>query len=104
VHRRVAAFPDLAADRIADWRKRQGEMLAIVRARPPLEQAEPMVRRITADAERFRNPAYAQKVAERDRMMRALIVELSATLTPAQRDYLKRRLRGFAQDLRTASS
>ena len=104
VHRRVAAFPDLTAERIAEWRKRQAEMMALVRARPPLAEAEPWLRRITVDAERNRAPDYARRIAERDRLMQSMIVELSASLTREQREYLKRRLRGFAQDLRTSTA
>lgn len=104
VHRRVAGFPETAPERIAEWRKRQAQTLALVRARPDPEKMLAGLRGIAVEAERTRDPEYARKLKERDRLSQAMIVELSAMLSPEQRAHLQRRLRGYARDFRTLSA
>jgi hypothetical protein len=95
----VRALPDTAPERLADRRYRQSETLALIRARPSREQMVAGLRRLLVDAESWRRPEYLQKMRERDRITFDMIAQLSATLTPAQRQHFQGRLRGYIRDI-----
>jgi Family of unknown function (DUF6279) len=106
VGERFKAGEDLTAERLADRRYRQGETLAMIRARVSREQMVAGLKRLLLDTEEWRRPAYQVKLRERDERMFELVAALSATLTAEQRSSLQDRLRGFIRDIAalTASS
>jgi hypothetical protein len=106
VAERVAAMEDPVEERVADRRYRQGEILSLVRNKPPREQAIAALKRLLVDTESWRQPRYLQKLRERDEKLFAMIAALSQTLTPEQRDHFQKRVRGFMRDITelTASS
>jgi hypothetical protein len=99
VSQRLARNEDLTAQRLADRRYRQGESLAMIRARVSREQMIAGLRRLLLDTEAWRDPAFRAKLRARDERMYEMIATLSATLTPEQRANLQNRLRGFIHDI-----
>jgi Family of unknown function (DUF6279) len=106
VRARLADGDDLAGERLADRRYRQGETLAMLRAKVSREQMIAGLKRLLIDTEQWRSPLFEMKLRERDERMFALIASLFATLTPEQRASLQERLHGFIHDISelTASS
>jgi hypothetical protein len=98
---RLKPAEDLTAERLADRRYRQGETLAMIRARVSREQMIAGLKRLLLDTEEWRRPAYRAKLRERDERMFELVAVLSATLTMEQRSSLQDRLRGFIRDIST---
>jgi hypothetical protein len=96
---RVAAMPELTQDWLGDRRFRQSETLALVRARRPQDETVAGLRRILVDADDWRSPEYAGKLREREGRMFALVAALGATLTPVQREHLRRRVQGYVNDI-----
>jgi hypothetical protein len=90
---------ELTSERLADRRYRQGETLALLRAKPPREQMIAELRRLLVDTESWRRADFQEKLAQRDRRMFEMVASLSATLTPAQRLHLTGRLRGYISDI-----
>lgn len=83
-----------AEGRERDRRRRQAELLALLRARASAGR----VGEWAADWERGREPAFAAaNRAARDGFI-ALLEELERTLSAAQRQHAVRRLRGYARD------
>lgn len=95
---RVAAFPDLVQERLADRRYRQLEMLALARTRDRARVIAGL-HRLLLETDAWRRPAYRDKLRERDRQLRLMIASLSATLTPSQRAHLKARIAGYMDDI-----
>lgn len=95
----IASQPELIDERLADRRYRQGAVLAIVKAKPPREQAIAELRRLFVDPESWRNADYRRKLELRDRRLFELIARLSASLSPEQRAAFQRRVRGFMRDI-----
>ncbi|HEX7402947.1 MAG TPA: DUF6279 family lipoprotein [Usitatibacter sp.] len=106
VRERLALGEDLTAERLADRRYRQGETLALIRARVSRERMIAELTRLLLQTEEWRRPAYQEKLRERDERMFEMIAAFSATLTDEQRENLRDRLRGFIRDISefTASS
>lgn len=102
-HELIAAhyreMPEVVEDRLAETKVRQGEMIALARAKPGREQLTAGLRRLALEGEQFRRGEYRQALAERNQRLFALLAELSATLTPGQRAYLKKRIRGYMGDI-----
>lgn len=96
---RVAAIPDLTDDWMGDRRFRQGETLALMRARPSREETMAGLTRILIDTDSWRRPEYAAKLRARDEQVFAMIAALDATLTAEQRAKLHRRLSNYAADV-----
>jgi Family of unknown function (DUF6279) len=110
VRARLAGGGDLTAERLTerltDRRYRQGETLAMIRAKVPREQMIAGLKRLLIDTEQWRSPLFQMKLRERDERMFELIAALYGTLTPEQRASLQDRLHGFIHDIAelTASS
>ncbi len=99
VRERLALGEDLTAERLADRRYRQGEMLASIRAGVSRERMIAELTRLLLQAGEWRRPAYQEKLRERDERMFEMIAALFATLTDEQRENLRDRLRGFIRDI-----
>jgi hypothetical protein len=99
VGERLKLGEDLAAERLADRRYRQGETLAMIRAMASREQMIEGLKRLLLDTGEWRRPAYQAKMRENDERMFELVAALSATLTAEQRSNLQDRLRGFIRDI-----
>jgi hypothetical protein len=99
VSQRLARNEDLTAQRLADRRYRQGETLAMIRARVSREQMIAGLRRLLLDTETWRDPAFRAKLRARAEQMYEMIATLSASLAPEQRANLQNRLRGFIHDI-----
>lgn len=88
---------------LADRRRRQRELLALLetyRARPELRE------RLTAfvlDVERGRGPAYATAAREREAELVQLVLDLDRTMTPKQRAHTVAKLRRYARDFHALS-
>ncbi len=95
---RVYSFPAMLDERIADWRYRQMETVALARARDRA-RAIAGVRRLLVDTDAWRRPEYRRKLGERDAAAFRMIAELSATLTPGQRARLRERVAGYVRDI-----
>ena len=97
-------IPDLIEERLADRKVRQGEILALIRARPSREAMVAGLRTLFLESERWRRPEYQQKMAEREQRFFEMIARLSASLSPDQRAHLQGRIRGFVRDITTLSA
>lgn len=90
------AAPLAAEMRDRDRRRRQSEMLAMLRARQASLQLVDWMGRWESDrAPAFAAAALAQRTAFID-----MLVDLDRSLSPAQRQHLSERLRGYADDAR----
>jgi hypothetical protein len=95
----VRGYADIAAERLADRRYREAEILRIARTRPPRDQAIAALRRLFIDTQTWRTPEYQQKLRERDHQVFEMLSALSATFTPEQRAHLAKRLRTYMRDI-----
>ena len=100
----VRTFADLAPERLADRRYRQSAVLELLRARAGKERMVAQLRRLLIDTDGWRQPEYQERLRGREAQMFDLIASLSATLAPAQREHLVRRLRGFIRDIGTLTA
>jgi hypothetical protein len=100
----LAAQSDLLEERLADRRYRQGAILAIVKSKPPREEAIAQLRKTFIDTESWRNPDYQKKLKQRDQALFELISKLSASLSAEQRSAFQKRVRGFMRDLTEMSA
>ena len=96
---RYAAIPDISDEWLADRRYRQAETLALLRARLPREKMIAGLHRILIDSESWRDPQYAAKLKQRDRLLIELVATLGLTLTPEQRACMHKRLHGYLEDV-----
>jgi hypothetical protein len=92
------ALPPLVEERLADRRYRQSETLALARTHDRARIAAGL-RRLLLETQAWRNVERREKFAARERSTLHMIAALSATLSPAQRAHLQRRLRGYMQDI-----
>jgi hypothetical protein len=92
------ALPPLVEERLADRRYRQSEALALARTRDRARIAAGL-HRLLLQTQAWRRPELREKLAARERSTLHMIAALSATLSPAQRAHLQRRLRGYMQDI-----
>lgn len=99
VQAQIAKVPAGDAMRLADRRRLQGEFLTLVRNPPPKPKFVDELRRILTRPEEGRDPAYIAATREWREQTAALFADILATATPAQRDHLKRKLRGYASDV-----
>jgi hypothetical protein len=97
-------IPDLIEERFADRRVRQGEVLALIRAKPSREAMVAGLRALFIESQLWRRPEYQQKIAEREQQFFGMIAGLSASLSPEQRSHLQRRIRGFMRDITTLTA
>lgn len=99
VERHFRAIPDYVEERLAERRFRQGETLALLRARGDKAAMVAGLRRLLVDTEGWRRPEFTRALKDRDQRMFALIAELSGTLSPAQRAHLQERIRRYLHDI-----
>jgi hypothetical protein len=96
---RVAEMEDLTAFRLEDRRRRQSELIAILRAHPAREGAVPKLRRLLLEQETWRVPAYTEKLKAREERFFDLLADLDVTLSPEQRAHFERRVLGYMGDI-----
>lgn len=104
VKSRMRAQPDTTAARVAEWRVRQGRLIALLRERPPRDA---MVRELDAllfDTAAWRDPAYGRAVEARETAMIGMLADLARTLTPDQVAHIRERIRGLQAAIAKASS
>lgn len=95
---RVRQYSDRApaneALRDRDRRRRQGEFVAMLRAR----EAGRRLGDWAANWDGGREPAYAEAGKAQVALYMDMLLDLDRTLTPAQREHLVRHLKGYAED------
>lgn len=96
---RVDALPELIEERLGDRHYRQAEALALMRSKPSREQTIARLKLLLVDTEAWRRPDFLKRMRERDELLFEMIAALSATLSPAQRAHLQKRMRGFMRDI-----
>jgi hypothetical protein len=94
-------IPDLSDDILGERRYRQGEILALVRAKGAADETAAKLRYLLVNAEKWRRAEYADKIRTRDQKMFELVANLSTKLTDSQRTALQKRIRGFIRDIDT---
>jgi len=99
VLKHVRGYADIAAERLADRRYRDGELLRLARSKPPRDETVAALRRLFIDTHTWRSADYQQKLRERDRQVFEMLSELSATFTAEQREHLAGRLRTYMRDI-----
>lgn len=99
VHERYHQLTDLSEELLGERRFRQGETLALVKARSSRAQIDASLRRLFIQTDSWRRPEYRQKLRERDLKMQTMIADLSATLSERQRAALQKRIRGLLHDI-----
>ena len=97
-------LPDYVEERLADRRYRQGETLALIRAKPSRDQMIAGLRRLFVNSDAWRRPEFVRKLRERDQRFFEMFAKLSATLTPKQREHLQARIRGYMRDINEISA
>jgi hypothetical protein len=100
----ISAQPERVEERLADRRYRQEAILAIVKNKPPKDEAAAQLRNVFIATESWRDPGYQQKLRQRDQALFELISRLSASLTPDQRAAFQKRVRGFMRDITEMSA
>jgi len=90
---------DLTHLRLDDRRKRQMEMLALLRTRTSREATIPGLKRLWIDMEAWRDPVYTQKLLKREEQIYAMVAALDATLSPEQHAQVQKRMRGYLSDV-----
>lgn len=99
VARHVTAVVDPVEERLADRRYRQAATLALVRTKPPREEAVAVLRRLLVDTETWRSREYMEKLHGREERLFEMVSALSATLSAEQRAFFQKRVRGFMSDI-----
>ena len=97
-------LPDLSSEMLGERRYRQGEILALIRARGPKGEMAGQLRRLLVETETWRRPEYVERLRSRDRQLFEMLAALSATLSPEQRMALQSRIRGFLRDITTLTA
>lgn len=99
VRARIEKMPVNDALRIADRKRLQGKFLALLRNPPPKARFVEELRVILTRPEEGRDPVYVAAARDWREQTTSLFAETLATATPAQREHLKRKLRGYASDV-----
>lgn len=99
-----ATLPDFSQEMLGERRYRQSEIVALVKSPPPAEEMAAQLRRLLVDAESWRRPEYQEKLRQRDARVFEMLASLAATLSPAQRAALQKRIRGFIGDIATLAA
>ena len=104
VKERYRELTDLTEDLLGERRYRQGETLALVKARSSRAQHEASLRKLFVQSDSWRRAEYRQKLRERDLKVHTMIADLSATLTERQRAAMQKRIRGLIRDIDNLST
>jgi len=99
VARQVSRVEDPVEERLADRRYRQAATVALVRAKPPRDEAVAVLRRLLIQPETWRSPEYTAKLHAREEKLFGLVSALSLTFTVEQRGFFQKRVRGFMSDI-----
>ena len=100
VDRLVTEFPSLPALRLAERKRRQAALLAAAREGRAGGPAAARLTALLADLERGRAAPVQAAMLEWERAFVDMLVQLEASLTPAQRARGAQRLRNYAEDFR----
>ena len=92
-------LPELADERMGDRKYRQGEILQLIRTKPPREQVIAKLRTLLIDTDSWRRADYVARLRERDERILQVVSELSSTLTPEQRASVQKKMRGYVKDI-----
>jgi hypothetical protein len=95
----VKQMDEMLDERVGERKYRQGEVLALVRARPPREKAIADLQRLLVDTDSWRREDFKRKMQERDDKVFEMVGALSASLDAEQRAHVQQRLRGFLRDI-----
>jgi hypothetical protein len=95
----VREMDEMLEERIGERKYRQGEVLALVRAKPAREQAVAELQRLLVDTDSWRREDFKRKMQERDEKVFEMVAALSASLNTEQRAHVQQRLRGFLRDI-----
>lgn len=96
---RVHFMTDIAAQRVADRKIRQQRLVELVRAKTPKPQMMSGLRTLLVDTDAWRDPAYAALLKKREGEVIELVVQLAATLTPEQKNNVRKKLRSYLTDV-----
>lgn len=96
---RVHFMGDIAQFRLDDRKLRQQQMVSLVRAKPAKPEMIAGLRRLLVDTEKWRRPEYAAALKQRDEQTFEMVAALGATLTPEQRESVRKKLRGYLSDV-----
>jgi len=102
VKSRLRAQPDLIAARVAEWRLRQAQLIALLRARPGRDAMVSSLDVLLFDTAAWRDPSYARAVDARETAMIGMLADLARTLTPEQVAHIRERIRGLQADIAKA--
>jgi hypothetical protein len=97
-------MPENPDDRLATRRYRQSETMALLRAKADRERLIAGLRRLLIDADSWRGAESIRRQQARETQLFETLAALSATLTPAQREHLQQRLRGYVRTLTELSA
>lgn len=106
VARHIGSIGDAVPEQLADRRYRNAEVVAIARTKPQRAQAVAALHHLLVETDSWRPSGYMNKIEARGEKLFEMVAELSATLTPAQREHFRHRVRGLMRDISqlTASS
>lgn len=104
VARHAANYDEATQLRLADRQHRQTEALRMVRNHVSRDEMIAGLHTLLIDSPSWRNPDYRRKLAAHDEELFSMIAELSTTLSPEQKAYLDKRVRGFMRDMGTVSA
>lgn len=95
----MVTLPPMDAMRLADRRRRQAELLALLKAAPDVVLLKTEFRRMLLQPERGRDPAYQAEIDRQFDSTMSLVMSLLSEASPAQRARIQRRLNGYAEDI-----
>lgn len=99
IQARVEPLPFSEELRLADRRRWQGEMITMLKSRPDAASIEREMRVLLLTPEVRRSAEYRARWAAQQEAVMSLTAELMAQATPAQRESVRKRLAGYANDL-----
>jgi hypothetical protein len=100
IERLVRAFPEVPALRLADRKRRQAQLLELLRARSEDADTQAKLVRLLADGDAGRSERYRQLLAHWQESLIDAMAELDRSLTARQRATAVERLRRYAQEFR----
>jgi hypothetical protein len=99
IQARVEPLPFSEELRLADRRRWQGEMITMLKSRPDAASIEREMRVLLLTPEVRRSAEYRARWAAQQEAVMSLTAEVMAQATPAQRESVRKRLAGYANDL-----
>lgn len=96
---RVHFMGDIAQMRLEDRKLRQEQMVGLLRSKPAKPGMIAGLKRLLVDPEKWRRPEYTAALRQRDEQMFEMVAAVGATLTPEQRESVRKKLRGYLSDV-----